>query len=67
MLLWNGLSLIRKPQELLLKPSFMKSNKKMRSLAIILCHLIALNTFSGTIAAGIDAMKVFNDWPFYNG
>lgn len=22
---------------------------------------------SGATAAGIDAMKVYNDWPFYNG
>ena len=36
-------------------------------MCIMLCHLIALNTFSGAIAAGIDAMKVYNDWPFYNG
>lgn len=29
--------------------------------------MVALNTLSGAAAAGIDAMKVYNDWPFYNG
>lgn len=66
-LLWNGLTLIRKPQELLLKPEHLKGNKTLRFLGIMLLHCIALNTLSGACVAGIDAGKVFNDWPFYNG
>jgi len=32
----------------------------------MLLHFIAFNTISGAAASGIDAMKVFNDWPYYN-
>jgi heme a synthase len=41
--------------------------KSVRKFGILLLHLIAFNIMSGACAAGIDAMKVFNDWPFYNG
>lgn len=39
----------------------------MRFFSIMLLHLIAFNTISGAAAAGTDAMKVFNDWPWFNG
>ncbi len=39
----------------------------MRILSIALIHFLALNIMSGSCVAGIDAGKVFNDWPFYNG
>lgn len=40
---------------------------KIRLFGVALLHFIALNTLSGAAAAGIDAGKLFNDWPFYNG
>ena len=66
-LLWNALTLLRKPQESLLRPQNLLATKSMRAKGILLVHLVALNIMSGACAAGIDAMKVFNDWPLYNG
>lgn len=65
-LVWNGLTLLRKPQEYLLRPENFKATKSMRLMSILLLHCIAFNTISGAITAGIDAGKVFNDWPWYN-
>lgn len=45
----------------------MKSNNRLRFFGILLLHCLALNTLSGSAVAGIDAGKVFNDWPLYNG
>ena len=67
LLLWNGLTLLRKPIEMSLRPEHYKANKILRGKVILLLHFVALNIASGACAAGIDAMKVFNDWPLYNG
>ena len=66
MLLWNGLTLVRKPQEKFVTPEIGKSFKKMRGLSIGLLHLVAINIITGAAVAGIDAGKVFNTWPLMN-
>lgn len=57
-LVWNGLTLVRKPQQAALSLSNIKSNSTMRILCIGLLHFIALNIMSGAVVAGIDAGKV---------
>ncbi|EAS07659.1 cytochrome C oxidase assembly protein COX15, putative (macronuclear) [Tetrahymena thermophila SB210] len=66
-LLWNGLTLIRKPQQQALQLSHLAGTKTMRGLGIGLLHFVALNIMSGAIVAGIDAGKGFNTWPDMNG
>jgi len=51
----------------MINPSNFKASKNLRFWGIMVIHCLALNTLSGACAAGIDAGKVFNDWPFYNG
>lgn len=66
-LLWNSLTLLRKPQESLLTPALFKGNAKMRLFSLLLLHFLAFNFITGACVAGISSGKVFNDWPFYNG
>ena len=58
-LFWNGLTLVRKPQQQVLQLSHLAGNSAMRKLSIGLLHFIAFNIMSGAIVAGIDAGKVF--------
>jgi len=66
-LLWNGLTLLRKPQEHLITPSLLPGSRKLRGLSVVLLHCLAFNIMTGVTVAGIDAGKVFNDWPLMNG
>jgi cytochrome c oxidase assembly protein subunit 15 len=66
-LLWNALTLLRKPQEMLMSPANLAGTNRARGLAILLLYCVAFNIISGAVVAGIDAGKVFNTWPLYNG
>ncbi len=66
LLLWNGLTLVRKPQERLLTPQTLAGSNRLRFFGVLLLHFVAFNVMSGACAAGIDAFKVYNTWPLMN-
>lgn len=66
-LVWTGLSVIRKPQELLLTASNFKGMRKVWLPIHFAMLSVGLTIMAGATIAGIDAGKVFNDWPFMNG
>jgi heme a synthase len=66
-LLWNALTLLRNSSMKNVTPANLASMLRGRRLAGALLHFVAFNLISGAMVAGIDAGKVFNDWPFMNG
>ena len=65
--LWNAMTLLREPAELRYNKLNWRSMLKVRTMAIGVIHLLALNISSGSIVAGLDAGQVFNTWPLMNG
>ena len=66
-LFWNGLNLLRKPQEKILTQSTLNTSLSVRGKMIGILHFIVFNIVTGVTVAGIDAGKVFNTWPDMNG
>jgi len=66
-LFWNALTLLRKPQERILKESMLSCTMSARVKMIAILHFVAFNIITGVTVAGIDAGKVFNTWPDMNG
>ena len=76
LLIWNAMTVLRKPQHLSLTPGNYGAANSMRRLSIVLLHFVAINILSGyniyniilrATMAGIDAGKVYNTWPSMNG
>lgn len=65
-LLWNALTLLRKPQDKFLTSENFASIRKIRRGALFILFCLAFNIMSGAFVAGIDAGKAFNTWPLMN-
>lgn len=66
-LFWNGLSLLRRPQEQALSTASVTDMLGMRSKMMICLIINLLNFATGVMVAGIDGSRKFNTFPDMDG